>query len=151
MAAPSCPTPQDTQEEQTVYANVLEKGMYLGLLLLPITFILYVFEIVKPAVPLSELAKYWGKNFHKYQELINQDFLHLPHPPTGWGWLSLINYSDYMNFIGIAILAGVTILCYMAILPVFLKKGEKVYAAIAIIEILVLGLAASGLLKVGGH
>jgi ABC-type transport system involved in multi-copper enzyme maturation permease subunit len=151
MAAQSCPTPQDISEEQTVYASVLEKGMYVGLLILPITFILYVFGIMKSAVPVAELSKYWSKNFHEYQEIINQTYLHLPHPPIGWGWLSLLSYSDYLNFVGVAILAGVTIICYGAVLPIFLKKGEKVYAVIAVLEILVLGLAASGLLKVGGH
>ena len=46
-------------EEQVVYAKILEKGMYFGLLLMVITFAIYVFGIMKPAVPLNEVANYW--------------------------------------------------------------------------------------------
>ena len=57
----------------------------------------------------------------------------------------------YLNFIGIAMLAGLTILCYLVILPILIKKKDTPYVIIAIIEIAVLVLAASGLLKTGGH
>jgi len=37
------------------------------------------------------------------------------------------------------------------ILPILIKKKDTAYVVIAIAEVLVLSLAASGLLKVGGH
>jgi hypothetical protein len=63
----------------------------------------------------------------------------------------MLGKGDFLNFIGIAFLAGVTIICFFPIIPIFLKKKDKVYAALAVVEILVLVLAASGLLKSGGH
>ena len=44
------PTP-----EQVRYAGVLEKGMYVGLACLLVTFALYVFGIMDPYIPLEEL------------------------------------------------------------------------------------------------
>ena len=43
-------TPQDTRSEQILYARVLEMGMYLGLVILFITFGVYVSGLMTPAV-----------------------------------------------------------------------------------------------------
>ena len=152
-----------TGQEQVVYAKVLEKGMYAGLLLMVITFAIYLFGIMKPAVPLDEISKYWSlpvashaaKGDHPaqlgYLDSINQNFLHLEKAPTGWAWLKLINYGDFLNFIPIAILAGITIICYIAIIPTLMAKKDTAHTVMAIAEVLILTLAASGLLTTGGH
>jgi hypothetical protein len=61
----------------------------------------------------------------------------------------MLMYGDFINFIGVAVLAGVSIFCYLAIVPLLLKNNDKVYAVLALLEVVVLSLAASGLLKVG--
>ncbi len=151
MSAKACPIQTQTHTEQLIYANILEKGMYLGLLLLFITFAVYVFGIARPAVPLNEIANYWSMDSHTYLEKINELYIHHEHPPTGWAWLGLAGHGDFMNFIPIAILAGVTMLCYAAIVPTLLARKDTVYAVMCVLEVLILGLAASGLLAVGGH
>jgi hypothetical protein len=49
----------------------------------------------------------------------------------------------------VAILSGVTIFCYLAIVPGLFKRGDRAMAIMAIVEVLILTLAASGLLAVG--
>ena len=142
-------TTQEDQSEQLVYAKVLEIGMYIGLVILFITFALYVFRIVTPAVPLEQVSNYWTHGVHEYLEVVNDDFLHLEHPPTGWAWVGMLNKGDFLNFVGIAILAGISILCYLAIVPTLLRKKDYAYLTMAILEVLVLTLAASGILAVG--
>ncbi len=129
--------------EQIVYANLLEKGMYFGLLLLIITYIIYVLGILKPYLPLSEVPKYWSMNVHAY--------LSATKIQSGWVWLHMVGYGDFLNFIPIAILAGVTIMCFLSIVPVLWKQNDKLYAVFSVAEALILGLAASGLLGSGGH
>lgn len=129
--------------EQLLYANILNKGMLLGLLILLITFSLYVFGIVSPYVPLDKLSNYWNMPVN--------DYLHALDIPTGWGWLTMLGYSDFLNFIGIAFLAGVSIICYIAIIPSLIKSGDKIYAVIAILEVIVLTAAATGIFGSGGH
>jgi len=73
------------------------------------------------------------------------------HKMAGWNWLKNISKGDYMNFVGIAILAGLTIACYLAIIPTLMRKKDTAYLILAIAEVLVLTLAASGILKGGGH
>jgi hypothetical protein len=136
-------------EEQLLYATILEKGMLVGLVLMFITFALYVFRIMPAAVPLDEIAGYWNQPVHDYLVAINNNFLHWDHLPTGWSWIKLIGKGDFLNFIPIAILSGVTIFCYIAIVPGLFRRGDKAYAIMAIAEALILALAASGLLAVG--
>ena len=138
---------QDTKlgpsPEQVLYANFLNKGMLVGLAILLITFALYVFGIIAPYVPLDELSNYWGLSVGEY--------LHELSIPAGWAWLGMIGYSDFLNFIGIALLAGISIFCYMAIIPTLLKNGDTIYAVLAILEVVVLTAAATGIFGSGGH
>ncbi len=127
--------------EQLIYASILQKGMFAGLVILFITFGLYALNIMKPYIPLNEVSHYWSMNVH--------DYLQHAHIKTGWSWVGMLNYGDFINFVGVAILAGVTIVCYLAIVPVLLKSNDKVYVVLALLEVLVLSLAASGILAVG--
>jgi hypothetical protein len=127
--------------EQILYARILEKGMYLGLLILFITYALYVFGIMDPYIPLDKISDYWSMNVH--------DYLEHAEIKNGWAWLGMLKYGDFINFIGVALLAGVTIICYAAIVPTLLKNKDTVYAILAVIEVIILGAAASGILAVG--
>ena len=130
-------------EEQMAYAGVLNIGMWFGLALLIVTFFVYISGALPSFVPINDLPKYWTMRVHDFNVAL--------HAPTGWGWAPLIGNGDYLNFVGIAILSGLTILCYLVILPILIRKKDTPYVVIAMVEVLVLALAASGLLKVGGH
>lgn len=130
-------------EEQLTYAGVLNIGMWIGLLVLVVTFIIYISGFFQSFVPINDLPKYWGMKVTKFNETLGA--------PIGWGWVSLIGNGDYLNFIGITMLSGLTVLCYMAILPILIRKKDASYIVIAILEVAVLVLAASGILKAGGH
>jgi len=136
-------------EEQILYASILEKGMLIGLLLMFITFALYVFGIMPSAIPVDEIASYWRQDVHSYLEAINHNFLHMDHLPTGWSWLAFVGKGDFVNFIPIAILSGTTIACFLAIVPGLFRRGDKAYAIMSIAEAVILAAAASGILAVG--
>lgn len=131
------------ESAQLAYAAILDKGMKIGLVSIIITFVIYLSGILTPYIPVSDLPKYWSMSVHKYLEATGI------HP--GWSWIGLLDKGDFLNFVGIAFLAGVTAICYLRIIPIFFRKKDIAYGVIAIIEVLVLVLAASGLLKSGGH
>lgn len=137
--------------EQLLYANILEKGMYFGLVSMVITFALYVSGILPSVVPRSEIANYWAMPVHEYLEAINQNFLQQEHAPTGWAWLSLLGKGDFLNFLPVATLAGVTIVCYAAIMPGLFKRGDKAMGLMALATAIILFLAASGIVGGGAH
>ena len=130
-------------EEQMAYAKLLDLGMKAGLLALIVTFLVYVAGILSPHVPVNDLPKYWSMPVKQYLAATNI------HP--GWSWLGMVAKGDFLNFIGIAFLAGVTIICYLRIIPILFRKRDTVYGILAVLEVMVLVLAASGILKAGGH
>jgi hypothetical protein len=130
-------------EEQVAYANVLSILMYLGLAMIVVSFIIYMSGILASFIPPQEIPKYWG--------MASKNFIHSLNAPTGWGWVALVSKGDYLNFVGIALLAGVTIVCYLFILPILMRKKDIPYVVIAIVEVAILAFAASGVLKSGGH
>jgi hypothetical protein len=81
--------------------------------------------------------------------LNSHDFLEHFNIQDGWGWVAMLGYGDFLNFIGIAFLSGVTIICYAAIIPTLLKNKDMIYAVIAILEVVVLATAASGFISAG--
>jgi hypothetical protein len=135
------PATLEATPEQLLYARILEIGMYIGLLVLFVTFGLYAFGILDPYIPLDEISNYWSMNVN--------DYLEHAEIKAGWAWLGMLKYGDFINFIGVAILAGVTIICYAAIVPTLLKNNDKVYAILAVLEVIILSAAASGILAVG--
>jgi hypothetical protein len=128
-------------EEQIAYASVLNVGMWFGLFLLVVTFIVYISGALPSYVPIDDLPKYWNMRVHDFNVALNA--------PTGWHWTALVGNGDYLNFVGIAILSGLTILCYLVMLPILFRKKDMAYVVIAIMEVLVLSLAASGLSRPG--
>lgn len=127
--------------EQAWLARLLEAGTQASVTVLVLAFVAYAFGIVPPRIPIADLHHYWTMDAAAYRRLANL--------PDGWGWLRLVVYGDFLNIAGLATLAALTIVGYAAILAVFVARRDRVYILIAIAQLAVLLLAASGL--VAGH
>lgn len=134
---------QQATEEQILYADILNKGMLIGLLGLVVTFIIYASGILTPKIPLGDVQNYWVMPVSEY---LAKSGLH-----AGWAWLGNLGYGDMLNFLPIAFLSLLTIVCYLAIVPGLLRKKDVAYVVLALIEVIVLVVAASGILGSGGH
>ena len=130
-------------KEQIIYANLLVIGVWSGIAILFTTYFIYAFGVLSPHIELSQVPHLWGKGVDEY--------LHLTHSPHGWGWVSMIGKGDFLNYIGFALLALMTVVCYLVLVKGYVRKKDWIYAGIAIAEILVLLVAASGILGSGGH
>ena len=128
---------------QLRYADTLFYGALLGFVVMLVTYALYVFGVLTPQIPLSEMPHLWTQNAAAYRAAGNI--------PQGWGWLALVGKGDLCNFIGIAFLAALTIICFVQLAIGLLRQKQWIMAVIAILEVLVLSLAASGVLVAGGH
>ena len=130
-------------DEQLLYSKILNGGMLLGLSGLVVTFILYISGILQPLIPLEEVETYWVLPVSEYLEKSGMQ--------PGWAWFTNMQFGDMLNFLPIAFLSLLTVVCYIAIIPGLIRKKDTAYVVIAIIEILVLVFAASGILGTGGH
>ena len=129
--------------EQIIYANLLIIGVWAGIFILVTTYAIYLTGILPPYVEMSLIPKVWGKGVG--------EFLEITHCPHGWGWLPLLAKGDFLNYIGFALLALMTIFCYLVLVRGYIRQRNRIFAAIAVLEIVVLCIAASGILGGGGH
>ena len=129
--------------QQILYANILNAGMLIGLVSLVVIFILYVTGVLSPLIPLEKVQTYWVLSVHNYLESSGIE--------AGWAWFGNLHYGDMLNFIPIAFLSLLTIICYLSLIPGLLRKKDTTYTVIAILEIIVLLIAASGILGTSAH
>jgi ABC-type Na+ efflux pump permease subunit len=127
--------------EQLRYARVLGAGVKAGFVLLVLTFAVYMSGVLEPLVPVDRLPEYWG--------LPVKEFVKATNTPTGWGWFALIGHGDMLNLLGIAVLAGVSAVSSLAVLPIFARRGETAHLVICILQILVLVASAANIFAAG--
>ena len=139
----SLTTAKYSTPEQLAYANVLDWSMKISFALVLITFLIYVFGIFPAHIPLDEITNYWVLPVDQYLEKANLQ--------AGWQWVNLVGKGDFLCFISIAFLSAVSIVCYLRILPILFMNKDTIYGIIAILEVFVLVLAASGVLTGGSH
>ncbi|MHB8840264.1 MAG: hypothetical protein ACYC56_00520 [Candidatus Aquicultor sp.] len=165
-------------EEQLIYGRILNICMKIGLIGIALTFLVYVTGFMPPKLAIDDVINNWsdapkasasangdasktvkasvsggatekaGSEAKKtaYDKLLEENGIH-----HGWTWVNLYKFGDFINLFPIAFLATITIFCYIAIVPTLLKKGDTIYAVLAILEVLILIGAASGLISGGGH
>lgn len=156
--------------EQIAYAKLLDLGMKIGLAALVATFVIYLTGVLPPHTPVDDLPKYWKMPVKQYllEAQIDRhaaEYAQLPAEPAelrkayiretnvhpGWSWLHRVGKGDFLNFIPIVFLAAVTVFCYIRIIPILFGNKDVVYGILALTEVAVLTLAASGYLGSGGH
>lgn len=128
--------------EQMRYASLLEWGTRAGLALLLLSFVAYVTGWMPSLVPPQRLPELWVHPVGRFLELSGS--------PTGWGWLRLLHKGDVAGLLGIAILAGSSVLGLLALVPLYRARRDTAFVCICLAEVAIVLLAASGLLT-GGH
>jgi len=116
--------------EQLIYARWLDVGTRIAFVFLVVSFLVYVLGLLDPLVPHDDLVRLWSLPVDHYVAASGA--------PTGWSWLRLLHKGDYLNFVGIAALASITIVCYARIIPAL----PRLQAALAALQIIVLLVAA---------
>ena len=124
--------------EQMRYANVLGLGVRAGFVILVVTFVLYLTGVLAPLVPVDQLSQYWG--------LSAAEFAKATGTPTGWAWVTQIAKGDVVNLLGIVVLASISAVSTLAVLPIFARRGDRAHVAIAVLLVLVLAISAANIL-----
>lgn len=122
--------------EHLRYARLLDAGARLGMVVLVASFALYGLDWLPPQVPLDRLPELWSLPLGEY--------LAQTGVATGWGWLAKVAHGDVAGLLGIALLAGASVPCLLALLPLALGRGDRLLAAMCVLESSVIMLAASG-------
>jgi hypothetical protein len=123
-------------EAQEIYAHWLNVGTHAAFAVSLVAVLLYLSGVVPAYVPFEKLPEVWS--------LPAAQFLQRTSAPDGWGWVALLEYSDYLNYVGIALFASISAACCLRVVPIFLRNGERLHAALALAQLVVLLAAASG-------
>ena len=119
-----------------IYARWIDAWSRIALAALLASFLAYLLGLFEPLIPLERLPALW--------RLPAERFVAESGAPVGWGWLGRLGHSDYLNFAGIALLATGTLVAYARLLLWLAPRGERLFAALVLAQLLVLGAAASG-------
>ena len=122
---------------QLRYALLLEWGTWLGLVVLAASFAAYIAGWLPAHVPPHELPKFWSQPVGQY--------LGQTGSPTGWGWLGMLDRGDMLGLAGIGILAGSSAVALLALVPMYLRRGDRAFVGLCLLQAGVLFAAASGL------
>lgn len=128
--------------EQRRYAHWLDGFTRIGATLLVAGFAAYLFGWLPAHVPREDLPGLLSLSL--------ADYLAATGTPTGWGWLALVTHGEFASLVGIALLAGGSIACLAVVIPLFARRGDWIYVALCLLEILTLAASASGVF-VGTH
>ena len=128
--------------EQVRYARLLDWAARVGLAVLVVSFAAYVRGLMGAHVPPERLPQLWGHPVDRFIELTGS--------PVGWGWLQRIHLGDMAGLLGIAILAGGSVVCLLGLVPLYLERRDRAFTLISLAEVAVIVLAASGWLT-GRH
>ena len=126
---------------QELYARRLGAATAVAFAAALVSFGLYAGGILPSFVPLDTLPSLW--------QLPVTEYLSRTGEPTGWGWLRLLAYADYLSLACVALIAAVTLFCYLAVLPMLLRLRERTQALLVAAQVIVLLLACSGALAAG--
>ena len=121
--------------EQARFARVIEVGTRISVIALGVAFAVYLSGAVPAYVPIDRLPELWG--------LHAEQFLAEARIGRGWGWVRLVGYADFMNFVGIAMLAGLPVFGYLAILPLYARRRDTAYTVLTLAAIALLVVAAT--------
>ena len=129
-------------ERRQIYARWLDYATKAGFAISLVAFLAYVTGLVPAFVPPSELPRYWMLPVDR--------FVAATGAPQQWAWLNFLRYSDVLNVGAVALLALVTPVCYARLVPKLLAQRDWLQLALACAQVLVLLVAASGLLAGSG-
>ena len=130
------------RELRELYARWIDRATRAGFAFSLVAFVLYVSGLVPAFLPPAELPRYWALPVDR--------FIAATGAPQQWAWLGMLRYSDVLNLAAVAWFAVVTPVCYARLLPKLFAQRDWLQLALACAQVLILAIAASGLLAGAG-
>jgi hypothetical protein len=130
-----------SDDDARMYARLLALGARLGLVVLILTFVLYMAGLTRPQVPLQQLPALWS--------LPVDEFLRASGMARGWGWLGQVRHGDVAGLVGIVILLGCSLPALFVLALLYGRRGDRVFVGLCLAQLAVLLLAASGVFSGG--
>ncbi len=124
---------------QLVLARLYGGVAVIGLSLIAVMFALYVSGLAETRVPAAEVASYWHLDAETYAEETGT--------PVGWEFLRNLAFGESLSFGSLIFMALAVIICLAVMVVTFMKSRNLAFAAVVLLQIVVLVVAATGLIS----
>lgn len=127
---------------QKRYAGIIARLVAVGLAVLAAAFVLYASGLLPSSPPIEDMPELWHLDAPGLAERLDR--------PAGWGWIAGLGDGQTLAFAALVLLAATSIVALAVIGVTFVKNRSFAYATIVALQLVVLLLAASGLIRAGG-
>ncbi len=128
-------------DNQLLLATLYRFVTLIGFTFIAAGFVLYVSGVLPARIPVDEVSSYW--------HLSAQEYAAQTGTPYGWDLIREIATGDMISLASLVLMALAVIVCLVIMVFAFLKSRNLIFAAAAVVQTVVLVLAASGV--VSGH
>jgi len=129
------------QKEQLAYAGVLDKLSHFAILFLAGSYATYIFNLLPPKVSIADIAANWHLRAPVMQAKLNA--------PLGWSFMSNAESfwrGDALSYLAIIIICMIPVVCLLVFSACFFREKRPVFGVIALVQVLILLVAATGIL-----
>jgi hypothetical protein len=138
MNSNSMPTVEPVQQ---TFASMLIWLVRIGLGLLFVTFVIYAAGLVPSAVPLADVPDLWHLGATEYAAETDLE--------TGWAWVRSLDQGRMLVFAALVLFPAGTMILIAVTVVLYLRQKVPAYALIALLELAVLVVAATGVFATG--
>ncbi|KAA6231698.1 hypothetical protein EKD00_03115 [Chlorobium phaeovibrioides] len=128
-------------KEQLAYAGVLDKLSHFAILFLTGSYAAYIFQLLPRKVSIADIAANWHLRASLMQEKLDA--------PLGWSFMSGMESfwrGDALSYFAIILICMIPVVCLLVTAPAFFREKRPVFGVIAILQVLILLVAATGVL-----
>ncbi len=125
-------------DTQLILAKLYRYVSVIGLIFMAVAFILYTSGLLPTSVPAEEVGSYWHLESGVYA--VETGTL------VGWEFLTNLSSGESLSFGSLVFMAVAIIVCLTIMIAVFFQKNNRLFALIALLQSIVLVLAASGII-----
>jgi uncharacterized membrane protein len=128
---------------QKRYAKVLSWVAAIGQLLVVVGYIIYLSKLLPMETPIERITQAWHLSAAEFTDELGIE--------TGWNWLRKLSHGDIISYGAIVLLALGTNVSLLVAAVSFLQEKNGKYTLIVILQLVVLLIAASGIVSGVGH
>lgn len=131
--------PNEPGELEPLYARILHRVVIFGTLLMLVSFVIYSLGLLPSVMEADRVPEVWHLRADHAVSIIDR-------PPL-WQWVAHPDRADLLSLGSLAILAATTPVGFAALLILFLRRRDLAYSLMVFLQLVVLVLAASGILS----
>jgi hypothetical protein len=129
---------------QFAYAKTLDIVAHAVMLVIGIGYLLYILRLLPLTVPIETIAGNWQLSSSELQSKL--------HVFCGWSCftsLPVLLHGDAVSYASVVMLSMATLFCLVTAVMAFFREKNHLFLMIAILQVVVLLVAASGVMTLG--